>query len=637
MKHFRTRVLLLSVLFALALIPAVSSAQSVPTWAPNTYYAVGSLVMYNGIEYRDIQAHTSLTGWEPPIVPALWQPVSGGGGASCASVPSVPSGLSASGTTSSATTLNWSAVAPPANCSITSYTVYQNGVAIGTTGATSFAVSGLTASTTYGFTVAASDSFGTSTPSASISVTTLASSGGGGSGCGAAWSSTQVYTSGMTASVNGVNYRANWWTQGQNPATNNGGAGSGQPWTIIGTCSACSVAPNPPTGLSVSGTTGTSTVLRWTAASVPSNCSVTTYTIYRNGTAIGTSTGTSVTISSLTPSTTYSFTVSASDAAGASAQSTPISVTTGTSSGGGNSNKLFAPYIDMSLTPDQQIVSIQQQSGIQAFTLAFIVSAGGGCGVGWGGIGGTLPTDTLSNGTSILSLVQTLQASGVQIIISFGGANGQEPALSCTDVAQLQAAYQSVINRYNVKMLDFDLENGATTDQASLTRRDQALKALKAANPGLIISYTLPVLPTGLIASGVNILNSARADGLAIDVVNVMAMDYGSANDNGGQMGLDATYAASATENQVQAAGLSATIGVTPMIGVNDTNTEVFQLSDANLLMNFANSNSYITRLAMWSVARDNGNCAGQGYASPICSAIAQSSYAFSQIFGAFK
>jgi hypothetical protein len=228
------------------------------------------------------------------------------------------------------------------------------------------------------------------------------------------------------------------------------------------------------------------------------------------------------------------------------------------------------------------------------------------------------------------------------VIISFGGASGTELALGCTTVSSLQAAYQSVLNKYRVNSstpvrLDFDIEGGATTDQASITRRNQALRNLKAANPGLVISYTLPVLPTGLVASGVNILNSVRADGLSLDVVNVMAMDYGPANDNGGQMGLNAQLAASNTRNQVLAAGLTATIGVTPMIGINDVNTEIFQLADAQSLLNFANANSYITRLSMWSVARDNGSCAGQGFASPVCSGIAQSNWSFSNIFGAFR
>jgi len=55
-------------------------------------------------------------------------------------------------------------------------------------------------------------------------------------GCAAAWSSTAVYTAGNQASENGINYTANWWTQGNNPATNNGGSGSGEPWTSDGSC-----------------------------------------------------------------------------------------------------------------------------------------------------------------------------------------------------------------------------------------------------------------------------------------------------------------------------------------------------------------------------------------------------------------
>jgi len=41
-------------------------------WAPNVSYKVGDLVSYGGKTYSCIQAHTSLVGWEPPIVPALW-------------------------------------------------------------------------------------------------------------------------------------------------------------------------------------------------------------------------------------------------------------------------------------------------------------------------------------------------------------------------------------------------------------------------------------------------------------------------------------------------------------------------------------------------------------------------------------
>ena len=465
--------------------------------------------------------------------------------------------------------------------------------------------------------------------------------GGGGGSCAPTWNSTSVYTGGMTASLNGVNYQANFWTQGQNPATNNGGPGSGAPWTIIGTCSACTTVPSVPTGLQASGTTSNSTNLSWNASTVAVNCVLTGYTVFRNGVAVGTTSSPNMTVSGLSPVTTYSFRVAATDAAGSSAQSTAINVTT--LSGPPPpppGSKVFAPYVDMGLTADWQLLTIQQQSGIKVFTLGFVVG-NGGCAPTWGGVGATVANDTLPNGTTILSLVQGVRAAGGDVIISFGGASGTELALGCTTVSSLQAAYQAVLNKYSVNSstpvrLDFDIEGGATTDQTSINRRNQALVGLKNANPGLVISYTLPVLPTGLVASGVNILNSVKTSGLNLNVVNIMAMDYGSANDNGGQMGLSAQQAATNTHNQVVAAGLTASIGVTPMIGINDVNTEIFQLADATSLLNFANANSYITRLSYWSVARDNGSCANQGFASPSCSGISQSNWAFANILKPF-
>ena len=465
--------------------------------------------------------------------------------------------------------------------------------------------------------------------------------GGGGGSCAPTWNSTSVYTGGMTASLNGVNYQANFWTQGQNPSTNNGGPGSGAPWTIIGTCSACTTVPSVPTGLQASGTTSNSTNLSWTASTVAVNCVLTGYTIFRNGVAVATSSSPNVTITGLSPLTTYSFRVAASSAAGSSAQSAAINVTTlNGPPPPPPSSKVFAPYIDMGLTASWQLLNIQQQSGIKVFTLGFVVG-NGGCTPTWGGIGATVANDTLPNGTTMLSLIQGVRAAGGDVIISFGGASGTELALGCTTVSSLQAAYQSVLNKYSVNSstpvrLDFDIEGGAILDQASINRRNQALVGLKNANPNLVMSYTLPVLPTGLVASGVNMLNSIKASGLNVNVINIMAMDYGSANDNGGQMGLSATQAASNTHNQVVAAGLTATIGVTPMIGQNDVQSEIFQLSDAQMLLNFANANSYITRLSMWSVSRDNGSCPNQGFASPVCSGISQSNWAFSNIFKPF-
>jgi chitinase len=80
--------------------------------------------------------------------------------------------------------------------------------------------------------------------------------------CATAWSSSAVYTVGMQASENGINYTANWWTQGNDPATNNGGSGSGQPWTSSGSCTGGSgTTPPPPPPPPPGGGTGTASGL----------------------------------------------------------------------------------------------------------------------------------------------------------------------------------------------------------------------------------------------------------------------------------------------------------------------------------------------------------------------------------------
>lgn len=46
---------------------------TISPWAPNTAYKAGDKVSYEGKNYTCRQPHTSLPGWEPTNVPALWQ------------------------------------------------------------------------------------------------------------------------------------------------------------------------------------------------------------------------------------------------------------------------------------------------------------------------------------------------------------------------------------------------------------------------------------------------------------------------------------------------------------------------------------------------------------------------------------
>ena len=82
------------------------------------------------------------------------------------------------------------------------------------------------------------------THTASLTLVVIATSGSGSGSCASAWNASTVYASpGTMVSENGVNYANNFWTQGDDPATRNGGPGSGQPWTATANCSGTGGTP----------------------------------------------------------------------------------------------------------------------------------------------------------------------------------------------------------------------------------------------------------------------------------------------------------------------------------------------------------------------------------------------------------
>ncbi|MGA9671669.1 MAG: malectin domain-containing carbohydrate-binding protein [Terracidiphilus sp.] len=207
-----------------------------------------------------------------------------GSSTSCGTVPSAPTGLTATTSSSSAIALSWGAVTPPANCSISSYTVYGGTTANPTTviasGVTGSAYSntGLAASTTYFYVVKAVDADGTSAASAQAQATTPAAS--------------------------------------------------------------CTTVPSAPTGLTATASSSTAIGLSWTPVTPPANCSISSYTVY-GGTAANPTTaiasgvtGTTYSNTGLTASTTYYYVVKAVDADGTSAASAQASAETQPISGG---------------------------------------------------------------------------------------------------------------------------------------------------------------------------------------------------------------------------------------------------------------------------------------------------------------
>ncbi|MEU1012042.1 glycoside hydrolase family 18 protein [Streptomyces sp. NPDC005890] len=98
----------------------------------------------------------------------------GPGGSGTGQPPAAPTGLKTTSVTSSSVGLSWSAVT-----GATSYAVYRDGARVQTVTGTSATVSGLAASTAYGFQVAAVNAAGESAKSAVVTATTSAGTGGG--------------------------------------------------------------------------------------------------------------------------------------------------------------------------------------------------------------------------------------------------------------------------------------------------------------------------------------------------------------------------------------------------------------------------------------------------------------------------
>jgi Carbohydrate binding domain len=292
---------------------------------------------------------------------------------------------------------------------------------------------------------------------------------------------------------------------------------------------------------------------------------------------------------------------------------------------GGSVGKV-APYVD--LTNNQEgMLPLAAKAGLKTYSAAFVISSG--CNPIWG------DTLAVNNDPTISGEIATAKADGATPIVSFGGSGGTELAMACTTESSLQAAYQEVVNTLGVNHIDFDIEGAPLDYTADNNLRFQAINGLESANPGLVVSVTLPVLPTGLAPDGVAFLALAKQDNTRIDLINVMAMDYGASFT--GDMGQEAISAAQSTLTQAKVdwpGDTYANIGVTPMIGINDQSSEDFSEADAQALVSWADG-QHLGRLGFWSVDRDQP-CSGSVSGLPSCSEISQQPLDFTKIFDSY-
>lgn len=360
--------------------------------------------------------------------------------------------------------------------------------------------------------------------------------------CAAAWSSTTAYTAGQQASENGTNYTANWWTQGNDPATNNGGSGSGQPWTSNGACS----------GGSGGGTTG-------------------------GGTSGGTGGGTgSVSGLLLSPYKDVTVNMNWNTYQMQSAASGSVLPVVG-------SGSLVSKYIPK----------------LPAITLAFATGSCGG--ENWGGApaanwasenvaqlhaanlnyvvstGGAAGTFTCASASGMKSFIARYASSNL-VGIDFDIEGGQ----SQSDIQNLVASAVGAQAQYPKLQFSFTLATLGASDGSYggvNSLGNQVVQAVKGSSLNHYVINLMTMDYSTSASSSVCVVSGGRCQ---------MAQSAIQAVKN-----LEHTYGIPANK-----------IAVTPMIGMNDATSEIFTIADVNTLSSYVVGNG-LAGLHYWSLDRD--------------------------------
>jgi Cellulose binding domain/Glycosyl hydrolases family 18/Fibronectin type III domain len=379
-------------------------------------------------------------------------------------------------------------------------------------------------------------------------------------------------------------------------------------------------APGTPGAPRVTASTTSSISLAWGASSG----TVSGYRVYEGSAVRATVTGTSATISGLGTCTTHTYEVAAFNGNGESARSSPATGSTGGCPPA--AGRRAAPYLYMGWG-NPPAASTVMATGIRWFTMAFILS-GGGCTPSWDS------QRPLLGGVDA-QMIASIRAGGGDVIPSFGGWSGNKLGPNCSTPQALAGAYQQVINAYNLRAIDIDIENFDEFENFTVQDRIlNALKIVKQNNPGVQTIVTIPTTTSGPNFAGNRLIQQAAALQANIDVFTIMPFDFNGHSN----MFQNTVNASEGLKNSLKSAfGWSDAVayshmGISGMNGLSDQQ-ELTSPATWTQIRDWARARG-LARLAFWSVNRDRP-CPGGGVVSN-CSGIAQADWEFTRITAGF-
>jgi hypothetical protein len=289
--------------------------------------------------------------------------------------------------------------------------------------------------------------------------------------------------------------------------------------------------------------------------------------------------------------------------------------------------RVFAPYMYIGAGDRFKLTDCDDASGQKFYTIAFII-ANKQQEPAWDG-------RFAMERNLYADQIKAIRSRGGDVIVSFGGADGTELAIAETNLPALVVKYQGIIDRYQLTWLDFDIEGDSLANKDANERRNAALAQLQAKNPGLIISYTLPVDPNGISGESMGLLKDALAKGVEVHSANVMTMDFGAHFSAGKKMSDVSIASVLKAHKQCKKIDPLIQIGITAMIGQNDQKGEIFTPDDARALKQWADGKPWVCSLSFWASNRDAGKQSGKGNGNDT-SGVPQTPWEFTSIFKPF-
>ena len=286
-----------------------------------------------------------------------------------------------------------------------------------------------------------------------------------------------------------------------------------------------------------------------------------------------------------------------------------------------------APYIYPGWGNPPAPATVVNATGIKAFTIAFVL-ASNGCNPAWDGATGL-------TGGAHASTIAAIRAAGADVVPSIGGWSGNKLGPNCATPEALAGAYQKVIDTFQLKAIDIDIENTDEFENYAVADRIvDALKIVKQRNPGVKTILTFGTTPTGPNAHGVRLIQQPKAKNANIDIFTQMPFDFSGHADMygstvGATEGLKNVLKSTFGYTDAQA---YARIGISGMNGLSDQQ-EVTTVETWTRIRDYAKSKN-LARFSFWAVNRDRG-CAGGGVVSN-CSGIAQADWEFTRVSAGF-